>query len=101
MGAGYMQSISVPHSRFPVFSELQGPMQDGYGIRQGWIQHSRVCILQTLCSCEFSRKGELLLAPSRNNAARVGTPLPALTPAKRLNIQLSKNELQAVYPWGL
>src|SRR5262249_47885380 len=32
-----------------------------------------------------------------------GLPLSlsgSLTPAKRLNIQLSKNELQAVYPWG-
>src|SRR5215510_12280107 len=53
MGAGYMQSIFVPHFRSPVFSELQGPMQDGYGIGQGWIQYLRVCILQALCSCEF------------------------------------------------
>ena len=67
MGAGYMQSISVPRFRSPVFSELQGPIQDGYGIRQGWIHHLRVCILQTLCSYKGQTTGRTL----GTNAARV------------------------------
>jgi|SRR5215468_231103 len=57
MGTGYMQSISVLPFCSPVFSELQEPMQDRYGIHRGWIQHLRVCILQTLCSSEEETTG--------------------------------------------
>src|SRR5215472_11384541 len=73
MGAGYMQSISVPHFRSPVFSELQGPMQDGYGIRQGWIQQSPCLYPASPVVLRICRKGEPLLAPSRIFTARVGT----------------------------
>ena len=58
-----MHSISVLFFRSPVFSELQGPIQDRYGIYQGWIQHLRVCILQALCSCEFVAKADRCLHP--------------------------------------
>src|SRR5215469_6538113 len=110
MGAGYMHSISVLFFRSPVFSELQGPIQDRYGIYQGWIQHLRVCILQALCSCEFFAKADRCLHPrgimprgwahvrSRAPFHRFFTGEGACAPT---SIQLSKNEVQAVYPWGL
>src|SRR5215470_7629594 len=110
MGAGYMQSISVLLFRSPVFSELQGPIQDRYGIYQGWIQHLRVCILQALCSCEFVAKADRCLHPrgimprgwahvrSRAPFHRFFTGEGACAPT---SIQMSKNEVQAAYPWGL
>jgi len=67
-----MQSISVLLFRSPVFGELQGPIQDRYGIHQGWIQHLRVCILQPRAPANFVTKADRCLHP-RNNAARVGT----------------------------
>ena len=67
-----MQSISVLPFCSPVFSELQEPMQDRYGIHRGWIQHLRVCILQPRAPANFVTKADRCLHP-RNNAARVGT----------------------------
>ena len=40
-------------------------MQDRYGIRQGWIQHLRVCILQALCSSEGQTTGHTLAGNAR------------------------------------
>jgi len=46
-----------------------------------------------------------ILNSSSFAALRISTeaslPLSGITPSERLNIQLSKNEVQAVYPWGL
>ena len=65
MGAGYMQSISVPHFRFPVFSELQGPMQDGYGIREGWIQQSPCVYPASPVVLQRADHRSLLISPAK------------------------------------
>src|SRR5215471_18223921 len=64
----------------------------------------------SLVLLRICRQGRPLLAPSRIFTARVSTS-PAQAPFHRFftgegacagtSIQLSKNEVQAVYPWGL
>src|SRR5215469_16295159 len=122
MGTGYMQSISVLLFGSPVFSELQEPMQDRYGIHQGWIQHVRVCILQTLCSSEEETTGHTGTPHPEQQILRLGCwlkrrhdasihgcagisaegslSLSGITPSKRLNIQLSKIDTASCLPLG-
>src|SRR5215471_795478 len=110
MGTGYMQSISVLPFCSPVFSELQEPMQDRYGIHRGWIQHLRICILQTLCSCEEETTGHTGTPHPEQQILRLGCwlrrrpdglihgcagisaegslSLSGITPSKRLNPRL-------------
>ena len=41
----------------PVFSDLQGPMQDGYGIHQGWMQHPQCLYPANSRSAYVAKKG--------------------------------------------
>src|SRR5262249_23086201 len=141
----------------PVFSDLQGPMQDGYGIHQGWMQHPQCLYPANSRSAYVAKKGSNAETPKQNaeptpkHGGGSRTPLirfahvwlkarnspseslDAEAPKFRLAgaiapsalamplasakhtapagsaqfsaqpdraIQLSKNELQAVGPWG-